>query len=263
MEVAVEAARAGAAALRQAAGGDLDVRLKDARASLVTAADLRAQAAIVGVLSAAFPDHRIIGEEGSAGGADAEHAWLVDPLDGTTNFAHGLPFYGVSVALRRAGSTQVGVVLDPTHDELFTAERGAGARCNGQPLRVSAVDGLGQAVVATQAQTSDPDEIRAFSELMERLMNVARAVRFPGSPALVLCAVAAGRLGAFCERSLEAWDSAAGALIVEEAGGVVSRFDGQPHGGAGDLVASNGHLHDELLAVLAGLSSKPVRQETG
>jgi myo-inositol-1(or 4)-monophosphatase len=261
-QVAMAAARAGAEVLRGAVRADLEISYKDTRANLVTAADRHSQAAITAVILDAFPGHAIVGEEGTAGDPRAEHVWYVDPLDGTTNYAHGLPYFCVSIALRMAGGTAAGVVYDPYHDEMFAATRGGGAACNDEPLRVSAVSRLDRALIVAQAQSVDPAEIKAFAQLVERLMNVAGGVRSLGSPALVLCAIAAGRLDAYCEHAMDSWDIAAGQLILEEAGGTLTTFDGYPRlykGGyphrtadRADVVASNGLIHQELLVALEG-----------
>lgn len=252
LEVAVTAARATAAVLSDAARSDLEISYKDTRANLVTVADRQSQAAIAGVILDAFPDHAIVGEEGTTGDPSAAHVWYVDPLDGTTNYTHGLPFYCVSIALRTSGKTVAGVVYDPGHDEMFAATRHGGATRNGERLRVSDVARLDRALVVAQAQTDDPAEIRAFADLLDRLLNVAGGVRSLGSPALTLCAIAAGRLDAYCEHAMDLWDLAAGQLILEEAGGVLTQLDGQPHRGADrvDVVASNGRIHTELLNAL-------------
>jgi len=262
LQVAIDAARAGAAELAAARGGDLRVDYKDTRANLVTVADRRSQQAISDVILAAFPSgHAIDGEEGAAGEPDAQHTWYVDPLDGTTNYAHGLPFFCVSIALRSpspAGpaSTVAGVVYDPVHDEMFAADRIGGATLNGKPLRVSPVTRLDRALVVAQAQTVDAAEIRAYATLVERLMSVAGGVRSLGSPALTLCAIAAGRLEAYCEYAMDAWDIAAGQLILQQAGGTLTRFDGRPHDSAdrADVVASNGLIHQELITALKDLT---------
>jgi myo-inositol-1(or 4)-monophosphatase len=265
LQVAIAAARAGAAELAAARRGDLRVDYKDARANLVTVADHRSQQAISDVILEAFPSgHAIDGEEGAAGDPDAQHVWYVDPLDGTTNYAHGLPFFCVSIALRSPSSTgtpetTAGVVYDPTHDEMFAADRGGaggpGATLNGQPLRVSPVTRLDRALVVAQAQTVDAGEIRAYAALVERLMSVAGGVRSLGSPALTLCAIAAGRLEAYCEYAMDAWDIAAGQLILELAGGTLTLFDGRPHQSAdrADVVASNSLIHPELITALKEL----------
>jgi myo-inositol-1(or 4)-monophosphatase len=261
LAVAEQAARAGGAVLlRWLDDDDLQVAYKDGRANLVTVADQQSQAAVTREILAAFPGHVIFGEEGTAGNADSAWQWYVDPLDGTTNYAHGLPFFCVSVALRSAGATVAGVVYDPLHDELFSAARGGGAFRNGRALertalRASPVARLERSLVVAQAQSVDPAQIRAYAVLVERLMHVAGGVRSLGSPALTLCAVAAGRLEAYCEYAMDAWDIAAGQLILEEAGGRVTTFTGAPHASAdrADIVASNGLIHDELITALKGL----------
>lgn len=254
LEVAVKAARAAAEILRETMGVDLGISYKDARANLVTVADKQSQQVITGVIAGAFPGHAIVGEEGTTGDPGAEHVWYVDPLDGTTNYAHGLPYFCVSIAKRTSGETTAGVVYDPYHDEMFAATRHGGATRNGEPLRVSQVERLDRALVAAQAQSVDPEEIRAYARLVERLMTVAGGVRSLGSPALTLCAIAAGRLEAYCEHAMDPWDITAGQLILEEAGGTLTKFDGQPHRTAdrADVVASNGRIHTELLTALKG-----------
>lgn len=257
LRTAAAAARAGGAAVmrRLRDADDLEIGYKDARANLVTAADTESQRAVTATIRAAFPHHAVVGEEGTSGDPGADRVWYVDPLDGTTNFAHGLPFFCVSVALREYGKTVAGAVYDPVHDELFAASAGGGATLNGAPLRVSGVARLDRALVVAQAQTVDPVEIRAYAALVERLMSVAGGVRSLGSPALTLCCIAAGRLEAYCEYTMDAWDILAGQLILSEAGGMLTLFDGQPHVTAGraDVVASNGHIHTELIGALRGL----------
>jgi len=220
LEVAVKAARAAAEVLSDTMGADLGISYKDARANLVTVADKQSQQVITEVIAGAFPDHAIVGEEGTAGDPGVEHVWYVDPLDGTTNYAHGLPYFCVSIAHRTGGETTAGVVYDPYHDEMFAASRHGGATRNGEPLRVSQVERLDRALVVAQAQ----------------------------------CAIAAGRLEAYCEHAMDPWDIIAGQLILEEAGGTLTRFDGQPHRTAdrADVAASNGLIHTELLTVLKG-----------
>ena len=254
LRLAVAAARAGGAVLlkRLRAGADLVVGYKDARANLVTAADREAQRAITAMILAMFPRHLVNGEEGTAGDPDSSHVWYVDPLDGTTNYAHGIPFFCVSVALRAHGRTVAGAVYDPLHDELYAAAAAGGATLNGSPLRVSPVARLDRSLVVAQAQTVDPGEIRAYARLVERLMSVAAGVRSLGSPALTLCAIAAGRLEAYCEYAMDAWDIAAGQLILEQAGGTLTLFDGRPHQSAdrADVVASNSRIHADLIDAL-------------
>jgi myo-inositol-1(or 4)-monophosphatase len=275
-EVAEAAARAGGAVLtRMLRDGDLEIGYKDARANLVTAADRESQRAVTDTILAAFPDHAVDGEEGTAGNMDAADVWYVDPLDGTTNYTHGLPFFCVSVALRssegpgsfavprsgearRSGDqTVAGAVYDPSRDEMFVGVLGGGATLNGTPVGVSDIARLDRALVVAQAQTVNLDEIFAYARLVERLMSVSGGVRSLGSPALTLCAIAAGRMEAYCEYSMDAWDILAGQLILSEAGGTLTLFDGQPHMTAdrADVVASNGHIHAELTDALRALGA--------
>jgi myo-inositol-1(or 4)-monophosphatase len=268
-EVAQAAARAGGAALMARRMERLDIEYKDARANLVTVADRESQRAITDTILTAFPGHAVDGEEGTAGNQDSADVWFVDPLDGTTNFTHGLPFFCVSVALRSSGThtseaqrsggaTVAGAVYDPLRDEMFTAVRGGGATLNGTPIGVSDTARLDRALVVAQAQTVDPGEIRAYALLAERLMSVTSGVRSLGSPALTLCAIAAGRLEAYCEYAMDAWDILAGQLILAEAGGMLTLFDGEPHSTAArvDIVASNGYLHAALIDALRGLDQE-------
>jgi myo-inositol-1(or 4)-monophosphatase len=268
--VAEAAARAGGAVLMARRTERLDVEYKDARANLVTVADRESQRAIANIILTAFPGHAVDGEEGVAGNFDSPDVWYVDPLDGTTNFTHGVPFYCVSVALRSSGTlrgsetlrggdvTVAGAVYDPLRDEMFVAARGGGATLNGVPVGVSDVTRLDRALVVAQAQTVDPGEIRAYALLVERLMSVAGGVRSLGSPALTLCYIAAGRLDAYCEYAMDAWDILAGQLILAEAGGLLTLFGGQPHVTAdrADVVASNGYIHPALIDALRGLDQE-------
>ena len=262
-EVAEAAARAGGAALMARRLERLDVEYKDARANAVTVADRESQRAIADTILTAFPGHAVDGEEGVAGNFDSPDVWYVDPLDGTTNFTHGLPCYCVSVALRSSGAdgggaTVAGAVYDPLRDEMFAAARGGGATLNGVPVGVADTARLDRALVVAQAQTVDAGEIRAYARLVERLMSVSGGVRSLGSPALTLCYIAAGRLDAYCEYAMDAWDILAGQLILTEAGGLLTLFSGQPHATAdrADVVASNGYIHPALTHALRGLDQE-------
>jgi myo-inositol-1(or 4)-monophosphatase len=260
-EVAEAAARAGGAVLMRFVRDEdeLEIGYKDARANLVTAADRESQRAVTETILTAFPDHAIDGEEGAAGSTGAADVWYVDPLDGTTNFTHGLPFFCVSVAFRSGSATVAGAIYDPLHDEMFVGVQAGGATLNGIPIGVSDITRLDRALVVAQAQTVDPGEIGAYARLVERLMSVSGGVRSLGSPALTLCAIAAGRLEAYCEYAMDAWDILAGQLILAEAGGLLTLFDGQPHltAGRADVVASNGYIHAELVDALRGLDGAP------
>jgi myo-inositol-1(or 4)-monophosphatase len=195
---------------------------------LVTEADWASQEAIRRVILAAFPQHHLVSEEIDAPPQfDAEYCWVIDPLDGTTNYVHQVAHYAVSVALAERGQPIVGVVFDPVADECFTAERGKGAWLNGHPIRTSRVRDLGEALVAASFSSEVAFPSREIDQFVAALVR-CQAVRRTGSAALNLCYVAAGRFDAFWALSTKAWDIAAGMLVVEEAGGVVSRLDGTP-----------------------------------
>jgi myo-inositol-1(or 4)-monophosphatase len=236
---------------RRASGFRVD---KKGTIDLVTEVDLECERMCRGVLAERFPDHDILAEELGATGASrtpSRFRWVFDPLDGTTNYAHGLPIYCSSLALEIDGRAEVGAIYDPTRKELFTAERGQGARVNGVPLNVSSTDALIDALLVTgfpyDVHKHTDDLVGLFGAFLGR----ARAVRRLGSAALDLCYVAAGRLDGFWEQHLHAWDVAAGALILEEAGGRITGTDGSPfRADAGHLVSSNGRIHDAMLAVI-------------
>ncbi|CAA9579742.1 MAG: Inositol-1-monophosphatase [uncultured Thermomicrobiales bacterium] len=257
LPVAVAAAREAGALLRERFGRPHDVRLKGA-VDLVTEADTGAEALIAARLRAAFPDHRLLGEEGARGaegggsGAVSPYGWVVDPLDGTTNYAHGFPHFAVSIALERDGAPLVGVVYDPIRDELFAAASGAGATLNGGPIRVSATDRPIAAMLAT-GFAYDLAERGAQAVVWRSLLDRVQSIRQTGSAALNLAYVAAGRLDGYWERPLRPWDMAAGALLVTEAGGRVTDPAGGPFDPYGDgALATNGPLHASLLAAIAG-----------
>ena len=251
----VEAAEAGAAVVRRAhrarAERAFGVDLKGP-IDVVTAVDHAAETAIVDCLRRLQPSVPILAEErGVVVGSKTGCRFIVDPLDGTTNFAHGFPVFAVSIAYEEGGEVVAGAVLDPVREELFTAEAGRGAHLNGVPIRVSPTAEMQHALLATGFPYSREAMDRAL-DLFVRIMRRVRAVRRAGSAALDLCCVAAGRLDAFWEETLRAWDTAAGEVIVREAGGLVSDFDGGPFTNGGPNVAvSNGHLHPALLEILA------------
>ena len=243
--------------LRRESGFTVD---KKGTIDLVTEVDLECERMCRSVLAERFPDHDILAEEfGSspAAGAASRYCWVFDPLDGTTNYAHGLPIFCASLALEIDGRAVVGAIYDPTRRELFTAERGVGAFMNGMPLRVSETSVLLDALLVT----GFPYDVHAQTEdlvaLFGAFLGTARAVRRLGAAALDLCYVAAGRFEGFWEQHLKPWDVSAGALIVEEAGGRVTGMDGSPFDpAAAHLIASNGHLHDQMLAVVRDLRGR-------
>lgn len=223
---------------------------------LVTAYDQRAEALIVAAIRAAYPDHAIVAEEGSGGGGSAEHCWYVDPLDGTTNFAHGYPVFAISIAYERAGVLECGVTYDPTRKECFVAQRGRGAWLNGRRLAVSPTARLDHALLATGFPYDRANYPPALAR-WERVIRAARAVRRAGSAALDLAYVAAGRFDGFWEDWLGPWDLAAGLLLVREAGGTATDLSGglvSPR--RGQVLASNGHIHEAMLAVLAEVQAR-------
>ncbi len=227
---------------------------------LVTEIDLQIEREFRAMVAERFPGHAVLGEEFS--GADdrespAEYCWVLDPVDGTTNFAHGLPIFCASLALEIRGEAVAGAVYDPNRRELFTAERGAGARLNGVPLRVSSADTLIDSLLVTGFHYSihkDPLELLGlFGEFITR----ARAVRRLGSAAIDLCYVAAGRFDGFWEQKLQPWDVAAGALIVQEAGGMVTTSSGDPfRSGLGSVLATNGRIHDEMVQTIQAFTAR-------
>jgi len=241
---------AGAGALQRARAGTAAVDAKGA-ADITTDVDRACEALVVALIRARHPTHEVLGEEGTQGDARARFLWIVDPLDGTKNYAHGYGRSCVSLALAVEGQVVLGAVFNARADELFWAERGQGARLNGAPIRVSAVAALDQAMVASALTYSGRSADRAQLERLARVLGAAQAVRSDGCAALDLCDVAAGRFEAYFERGLHAWDTAAGALIVQEAGGRVSGTSGAAHDLFGfDTVASNGLVHAALLPLL-------------
>jgi myo-inositol-1(or 4)-monophosphatase len=222
---------------------------------LVTEADLASEQLIVEAIRSRFPEHTILAEERQGDTSSAQGStdalWLVDPLDGTVNYAHGYPHWGVSIALAWRGEVIVAVTYDPIRDEMFWTERGAGAWCNGQRISVSAAASLGEALLATgfayRRASLDDNNLTEFSALMPRVQGMRRA----GAAVLDLAHLAAGRLDGYWEMHLQPWDWAAGWLLVEEAGGQVTDMLGQPYSLATEhLVASNGRLHSSLLSAL-------------
>lgn len=220
---------------------------------LVTEVDVEIERAFRALIAERFPTHTVLGEEfGGIGDPPAGFCWVFDPIDGTTNFAHGLPIFCASLALEIDGEAAVAAVYDPNRRELFTAERGQGARLNGVPIRVSAASHLVDALLVTGFPYDVHDRVDEIVGLFGRFVGRARAVRRLGSAAIDLCYVAAGRLDGFWESDLKPWDQAGGALIVAEAGGRVTTMDGDAFcSRSHEVLATNARLHDEMLAVIA------------
>lgn len=253
LNFAIQTARDAGRVLAEKFGRALQVTHKG-DIDLVTEADLAAERLIVERVRSYHPRHAVLAEEAgdvlAVGGADSEYKWVIDPLDGTTNYAHGYPCFCVSVALEHKGRVVLGVVHDPLRDETFAAERGAGATLNGRPVRVSGVSELNRALLCT-GFPYDVRERGDFARNFHNFIMVAQGVRRDGSAALDLAYVAAGRFEGFWEEGLRPWDVAAGVLLVEEAGGRVTHYDGTPFDiYRPPIAATNGLLHDAVLAVL-------------
>lgn len=246
------AARAGKI-IREGSARSGVVDSKSNSIDLVTAVDRAAEAAILDTLLGAFPDHAILAEESGAQG-EHEFQWLVDPLDGTTNFTHGYPQVSVSIALARGGELMLGLVYDPLREELFVARRGGGAFLNDSRIRVSTAPSLEQTLLLTGFPYDRREHADFYLSFFKAFMLRTHGIRRAGSAALDLCWVAAGRADGFWEWKLKPWDTAAGALMVREAGGTTSDFRGRPFDPFGDqCLASNGAIHAELLQVIGGL----------
>lgn len=237
--------------LRAKLGTHIGVRAKDVRTNLVTEADTQSEALIRSLIQSTFPDDVVLGEEAGVTGKNSNCRWIVDPLDGTTNYAHGYRCFSTSIAVEQDGIVESAVIYDPMADEEYVARLGGGARCNDKTLHVSDQDQLCDALLVTgfpAYRVDDPtSNLKPFADFT---IN-AQAIRRDGSAALDLCYVAAGRFDGFWEPGLHAWDVAAGMLIVSEAGGKVTDYSGQRASvDRAQLVASNGKIHDAMLEVL-------------
>jgi myo-inositol-1(or 4)-monophosphatase len=251
LDFAIRTAEEAGRLLRDRVGTTIDIGLKG-DINIVTDVDLASERLIREAIASHYPRHQVLGEEGGLADSGSDYRWVVDPLDGTTNFAHGFPIFAVSIALEYKSQTILGVVYDPMRDELFAAERGAGATLNRRPIHVSKTAELTSSLLSTgfpyDIRTSSMNNLNHWKNFA---MN-AQALRRIGSAALDLCYVACGRFDGFWELNLGAWDSAAGALIVEEAGGLVTDFSGQPFSNyKPETLASNGLIHRPMMQVLA------------
>ena len=250
-DVAVAAARRAGAFLRSRFGEQHRISYKGSPTNLVTEMDRGAEAIILDAIGARFPDHAILAEESGARAGRGAHRWIVDPLDGTTNYAHGVPIYSVSIALEVDGALALGVLYDPSREECFVAERGRGATLNDAPLRVSGTPALAESLLGT----SYPNDLHAAARnnLAEHaaLIQRCRSVRSLGSAAIGLAYVAAGRLDGYWEQRLGAWDVAAGVLLIREAGGTVTAVHGGPLVlDTPTIAASNGPIHSDMIQAL-------------
>lgn len=260
LEIATEAALA-AGAILQGYFGKLNAIIEKGRpGDLVTEADKASEAAILNVLPRHLPSHAILAEEsGQLGNTASEYLWVIDPLDGTTNYAHEYPFFAVSIGLLIAGVPQVGVIFDPFHNELFRAARGLGATRNRRPIQVSQTAELSKSLLVTgfaydRRETTDNN----YAEFCH-LTHLTQGVRRSGSAALDLAHVACGRVDGYWERGIAPWDIAAGVVVLEEAGGKVSAYDGSPLSiESGRILATNGHIHAALSQELLHVPSLSV-----
>jgi myo-inositol-1(or 4)-monophosphatase len=249
--VAIDAARAAGQLLKNELSGSRRIAYKGSPTNLVTEMDARVEELIVGRLAAAFPDDAVLAEERGASAGRSGRRWIIDPLDGTTNYAHGFPAFGVSIALESATLVELGVIYDPNLDELFVAERGRGATVNDQSLAVSTTATLDESLLATgfpyDIREGGDNNLKEYAAFSVR----ARAVRRMGSAVLYLAWLASGRLDGYWELRLGPWDVAAGSLIVEEAGGRITNLSGGALAlDAPTLVATNGRIHSAVLQVL-------------
>ncbi|NWH07259.1 MAG: inositol monophosphatase [Alphaproteobacteria bacterium] len=220
-------------------------------ADFVSQADLKAETVLLDELSRARPGYGFVLEEkGVVEGPDKSHRWIIDPLDGTTNFLHGIPHFAISIALEREGQLTAGLVYNPVRDELYRAEKGQGAHLNDRRIRVSARADLTQCLVATGIPFHGMDGHARFQQEMARVMGAVSGIRRFGAAALDLAFVAAGRFDAFWERGLKPWDIAAGIVLVREAGGEVSGLNDADLLETGDIIASNSHIHRPVQALV-------------
>jgi len=252
LNFAIDTARDAGRLLLEKFGTGVRIQMKG-DINLVTEADLASEALIIERIKSYYPRHSILAEESGEAvviGGDSTWKWIIDPLDGTTNYAHGYPCFCVTIALEHQGEIVIGVTYDPTRNELFSAERGRGASLNNKPIRVSRTEKLGEALLVTGFPYDIKQRPRSERNLVELLSN-SRGVRRDGSAAIDLAYVACGRFDGFWEEGLNPWDVAAGWLIVEEAGGQVSYYDGTKFSiYKPPICATNGRIHSQMLNIL-------------
>jgi myo-inositol-1(or 4)-monophosphatase len=255
-DCAVETAKEAGAFLKERFHTDHRIDFKG-EINLVTEADRSSEEIITSRIKHLFPDHDIMAEEGTNITMGSEYRWIIDPLDGTTNYAHGFPVFCVSIALQRMSQVILGVIYNPMLDELFAAERGEGAFLQGKTIHVSHTRHLAEGFVATGFPYDVRENCRDALAYFDEMIPKAQAIRRQGTAALDLAYLAAGRFDGFWELRLKPWDTAAGWILIEEAGGVVTDLSGKPYFlESPSIVASNGVMHKELIEVLDQASSK-------
>ncbi|MHB8352913.1 MAG: inositol monophosphatase family protein [Burkholderiales bacterium] len=252
LNIAVKAARRAGSIINRAA---LDIErltiTKKGPADFVTEVDRQVEETIIGILRDAYPDHSFLGEEGGAVG-DSEYQWIIDPIDGTTNFLHGFPMYCTSIALAHKGIVNQAVIYDPVRNDLFTATRGSGAFYNDRRMRVSSEIRMEDALIGSGFPYSSMEHQDRYLRMLAEVMRKTAGIRRPGSAALDLAYVAAGRYDGFWEMGLQPWDMAAGTLLIQEAGGLVSDLDGNNQFlQTGHVVAGNPKIFGQLLPMVA------------
>jgi myo-inositol-1(or 4)-monophosphatase len=252
LNIAVRAARKAGSLINRATleGGGLNVRSKRDK-DYVTQVDQAAEEAIIGIARNAYPEHGFLGEETGAANADSEYVWIIDPIDGTTNFIHGFPQYCVSIGIRHRGTMAHAVIYDPLKNELFTASKGRGAFLNDRRIRVTPLTRFGDALVGTGFPFKELDRLDLYMRQLRTMMSTCAGVRRAGAAALDLAYVACGRLDAFWELGLSPWDMAAGSLLVLEAGGLVGDLKGDnTYLESGDIAAATPKVFPALLEAL-------------
>jgi myo-inositol-1(or 4)-monophosphatase len=254
LNIAVRAARKAGSIINRSTldGSSLEVRAKHQN-DFVTKVDQAAEAAILDIVRKSYPDHAVLAEESGAAEGKAEYQWIIDPLDGTTNFIHGFPQYAVSIGIKHRDSLAHGVIYDPVKNELFTASKGGGAFLNDRRIRVSKCLRLGDALVGTGFPFKELERIELYSKQLKTMMQKSAGVRRAGAAALDLAYVACGRLDAFWELGLSPWDMAAGALMIQEAGGLVGDTRGNDGWlDSGEIACATPKIYPTLLEALRG-----------
>lgn len=231
--------------------GNINSISKKGEIDLVTEADLMSEKTVINSITRVFPNDRILSEETGEHGEESDRLWIVDPLDGTTNFAHSFPFFAVSIGLQVENEIVAGVVYNPCMEEFFEAEKGKGAFLNKRSIRVSDNVNLKDSLIGTGFPYDVYEDPKPVLDYLERMIVRAQGVRRAGAASIDLCYVAAGRLDGYWEQGLKPWDTAAGSIIVHEAGGIISDYTGNPYSPFGiSILASNPHIHSKMLEVL-------------